>query len=181
MEGIPTETLVQPVETPVVFGRGGTADVKLTDETVSGEQMKLFVRANQVTGEVEFFMCTVSPTNPVYINGKPVRAVDGDTVLCTNDKVGVGELDFMITVRAGYSMESFKVEFVKNQGHLQEFLGQVLHALMPAPLQPHYYQPIPFSSSLAQPQRAPYFPQLYQETTTSRAQTSTKQPAENSE
>ena len=111
LKGIPNEPLCQPLDQHVLFGRGRTVGVFLNDETVSREHMTLLMQTNPATGENMFVVSTVSNTKPVFINGRPLHRQAGTTVLQTNDKLTIGQLEFIVTVIPGDSMEFYQVEF----------------------------------------------------------------------
>lgn len=121
LKGIPTQPLLQPMGSQVLFGRGNAAAVFFNDKTASREHMKLFVQKNPVTQVNEFVVQTVNATNPVFINGRPLLPQDGVIALHTNDKLRAGQLEFIITDTAWGSMESFQIEFVRNP---LQFIGQ---------------------------------------------------------
>ena len=113
LKGIPDEPIHQPIDQHVLFGRGHGVGVFLNDDEASREHMKLSVQTNPATGENVFVVNTVSTSKPVYINGSPRRKQAGATVLKTNDKLKIGQLEFTVTVIPGDSTEFYQVEFTR--------------------------------------------------------------------
>ena len=123
LKGIPTEPIQQFIDQHVLFGRGHSVGVFLNDETVSREHMKLFVQTNLDTGANDFVVETVSNTKPVYINGRPLLKQGGITALKSNDKLGIGMLEFTLQVVPGDSVELYQLEFVTS-GIRHQYLQQ---------------------------------------------------------
>lgn len=113
LKGIPDEPIHRPIDQQVLFGRGHGVGVFLNDDTASREHMKLSVQMNPATGENLFVVKTVSTSKPVYINGNPQHQHAVATVLKTNDKLNIGQLEFVVTVIPGDSIESYQVEFTR--------------------------------------------------------------------
>ena len=113
LKGIPNEPLRLSLNQQVLFGRGHAVGVFLNDETASREHMTLFLQTNSATGENVFVVNNVSNTKPVYINGKLLHKQAGLSVLQTNDRLNIGQLEFIVTVIPGDSMEFYQVEFTK--------------------------------------------------------------------
>ena len=120
LKGIPNEPLCLPLDSQVLFGRGHGVGVFLNDDAASREHMKLFVQTNPATSENVFVVETVSSTKPVYINGRPLHKQAGETVLNTNDRVKIGQLEFIVTVQPGDSVDYFQLEFTRNGVNLQQ-------------------------------------------------------------
>ena len=113
LKGIPDEPIHQPIDQHVTFGRGHGVGVFLNDDEASRKHMTLSMQTNPATGENLFVVNTVSTSKPVYINGNPQLQQAGATVLKTNDKLKIGQLEFVVTVIPGDSMESYQVEFTR--------------------------------------------------------------------
>ena len=121
LKGIPKEPLRKPLDQQILFGRGHSAGVFLNDNTASREHMTLFMQTNPATGENMFVVSTVSESKPVYINGTPFYKKAGTRVLQTNDKLRIGQLEFIVNIMPGDSMEFYLVEFTKgSKGNLQQ-------------------------------------------------------------
>lgn len=121
LKGIPKEPLCKPLDQQILFGRGHSAGVFLNDYTASREHMTLFMQMNPATGENMFVVSTVSESKPVYINGTPFYKQAGTRVLQANDKLRIGQLDFIVNIMPGDSMELYQVEFTKgSKGNLQQ-------------------------------------------------------------
>ena len=114
LKGIPNEPLCLPLDSQVLFGRGHGVGVFLNDDAASRKHMKLVVQTNPATSENVFVVETVSNTKPVYINGNPLHKQAGETVLNTNDRLKIGQLEFIVTVEPGNSEGCFQLEFTKN-------------------------------------------------------------------
>lgn len=124
LKGIPTEPLCQPVGSQVLFGRGLKATVFLNDEESSREHMKLFMQANPVTGENVFVIQTVSTSKPVLINGSPLWLQGGATALKNNDRLKIGQLEFIITVIPGDAGKVYEIEFTRSRVDQQRCYGR---------------------------------------------------------
>ena len=121
LKGIPKEPLRKPLDQQILFGRGHSAGVFLNDGTASREHMTLFMQTNPSTGENMFVVSTVSESEPVYINGTPFYKQADARVLKTNDKLRIGQLEFIVNIMPGDSMEFYQVEFTKgSKGNLQQ-------------------------------------------------------------
>ncbi|XP_020606651.1 uncharacterized protein LOC110045390 [Orbicella faveolata] len=120
LKGIPNEPISQPLDNQVLFGRGHGVGVFLNDEEASREHMKLFLQTNPATYENVFVVKTVSSTKPVYINGSPLYKQAGETVLNTNDRLKIGQLEFIVTVEPGNSVDYFQLEFTRSGVNLQQ-------------------------------------------------------------
>ena len=120
LKGIPNEPLHQPLDSQVLFGRGHGVGVFLNDKEASREHMKLLIQTNPVTGENVFVVETVSSTKPVFINGNPLKQQAGVTVLNTNDRLKIGQLEFTVTIIPGDSVESYQVEFTRSTVNPQQ-------------------------------------------------------------
>ena len=121
LKGIPKEPLCKPLDQQILFGRGHSAGVFLNDDTASREHMTLFMQTNPATGENMFVVSTVSESKPVFINGTPFYKKAGTRVLQTNDKLRIGQLEFIVNIMPGDSMEFYQVEFTKgSEGNLQQ-------------------------------------------------------------
>ncbi|XP_068674979.1 uncharacterized protein [Montipora foliosa] len=124
LKGIPTEPLHQPVGSQVLFGRGKEATVFLNDEEASKEHMKLSTQTNPVTGENVFVIQTVSTSKPVLINGSPLWLQGGATTLKIDDRLKIGQLEFIITVIPGDSGKVYEIEFTRSRVDQQHCYGQ---------------------------------------------------------
>ena len=125
LKGIPKEPLRKPLDQKILFGRGHSAGVFLNDNTASREHMTLFMQTNPATGENMFVASTVSESKPVFINGTPFYKQAGTRVLQTNDKLRIGQLEFIVNIMPGDSMEFYQVEFTKgSRGNLQQLYLQ---------------------------------------------------------
>ena len=121
LKGIPKEPLRKPLDQKILFGRGHSAGVFLNDDTASREHMTLYMQTNPATGENIFVVSTVSESEPVYINGTPFHRKAGTRVLQTNDKLRIGQLEFIVNIMPGDSTEFYQVEFTKgSKGNLQQ-------------------------------------------------------------
>ena len=120
LKGIPNEPMRLPLENQVLFGRGHGVGVFLNDDTASREHMKLCVQTNPATSESVFVIKTVSSTKPVYINGSPLHKQAGEMVLNTNDRLTIGQLQFIITVEPGNPVDYFQLEFTRSGVNLQQ-------------------------------------------------------------
>ena len=121
LKGIPKEPLRKPLDQKILFGRGHSAEVFLNDDTASREHMTLYMQTNPATGENIFVVSTVSESEPVYINGTPFHRKAGTRVLQTNDKLRIGQLEFIVNIMPGDSTEFYQVEFTKgSKGNLQQ-------------------------------------------------------------
>ena len=121
LKGIPKEPLRKPLDQQILFGRGHSAGVFLNDNTASREHMTLFMQTNPATGENMFVVSTVSESKPVYINGTPFYKKAGTRVLQTNDRLRIGQLEFIVNIMPGDSTEFYLVEFTKgSKGNLQQ-------------------------------------------------------------
>ena len=121
LKGIPKEPLRKPLDQKILFGRGHSAGVFLNDDTASREHMTLYMQTNPATGENIFVVSTVSECEPVYINGTPFHRKAGTRVLQTNDKLRIGQLEFIVNIMPGDSTEFYQVEFTKgSKGNLQQ-------------------------------------------------------------
>ena len=127
LKGIPSEPIHQRLDQQVSFGRGRGVGVFLNDETASREHMTLFMQTNPATGENVFVVNNVSATKPVYINGNLLHKQAGVRVLQNNDRLKIGQLEFIVTVIPGDSVEFYQVEFTKTSGvnHQQPNLQQL--------------------------------------------------------
>ena len=105
LKGIPKEPLRKPLDQKILFGRGHSAGVFLNDDTASREHMTLYMQTNPATGENIFVVSTVSEREPVYINGTPFHRKAGTRVLQTNDKLRIGQLEFIVNIMPGDSTE----------------------------------------------------------------------------
>ena len=125
LRGIPKEPLRKPLDQQILFGRGHSAGVFLNDDKASREHMTLFMQMNPATGENMFVVSTVSKSQPVYINGTPFYKKAGTRVLQTNDKLKIGQLEFIVNIMPGDSMEFYQAEFTKgSKGNLQQLNSQ---------------------------------------------------------
>ena len=120
LKGIPNEPICRPLDNQVLFGRGHGVGVFLNDDTASREHMKLCMQTNPATSENVFVVKTVSSTKPVYINGSPLHKQAGETVLNTNDRLKIGQLEFIVTVEPGDSVDYFQLEFTRSGVNLQQ-------------------------------------------------------------
>ena len=121
LKGIPKDPLRKPLDQKILFGRGHSAGVFLNDDTASREHMTLYMQTNPATGENIFVVSTVSESEPVYINGTPFHRKAGTRVLQTNDKLRIGQLEFIVNIMPGDSAEFYQVEFTKgSKGNLQQ-------------------------------------------------------------
>ena len=121
LKGIPKQPLRKPLDQQILFGRGRSAGVFLNDDTASREHMTLYMQTNPATGENIFVVSTVSESEPVYINGTPFHRKAGTRVLQTNDKLRIGQLEFIVNIMPGDSTEFYQVEFTKgSKGNLQQ-------------------------------------------------------------
>ena len=120
LKGIPNEPLCLPLDNQVLFGRGHGAGVFLNDDTASREHMKLCVQTNPATSESVFVIKTVSSTKPVYVNGSPLHKQAGEMVLNTNDRLAIGQLQFIITIEPGNPVDFFQLEFTRSGVNRQQ-------------------------------------------------------------
>lgn len=120
LKGIPNEPLHQPLDSQVLFGRGHGVGIFLNDKEASREHMKLLIQTNPATGENVFVVKNVSKTKPIYINGNPLQQQAGATVLNTNDRLKIGQLEFTVTITPGDSVESYQVEFTRSTVNPQQ-------------------------------------------------------------
>ena len=121
LKGIPKQPLRKPLDQQILFGRGRSAGVFLNDDSASREHMTLYMQTNPATGENIFVVSTVSESEPVYINGTPFHRKAGTRVLQTNDKLRIGQLEFIVNIMPGDSTEFYQVEFTKgSKGNLQQ-------------------------------------------------------------
>ena len=121
LKGIPEEPLRKPLDQKISFGRGHSAGVFLNDDATSREHMTLYMQTNPATGENIFVVSTVSESEPVHINGTPFYKQADTRVLQTNDKLRIGQLEFIVSIMPGDSMEVYQVEFTKgSKGNLQQ-------------------------------------------------------------
>lgn len=120
LKGIPNEPLRQPLDSQVLFGRGHGVGVFLNDKEASREHMKLLIQTRPATGENVFVVKNVSKTKPIYINGNPLQQQAGATVLNTNDRLKIGQLEFTVTITPGDSVELYQVEFTRSTVNPQQ-------------------------------------------------------------
>ena len=165
LKGIPAVPVQRKFHQPLVFGRANGVDIFLHDDKASRHHMKLFVPSGVTASESPFVVETISKSQPVYINGQPLRTNE-QKLLQTGDKLKIAQLTFTVQIESGDSLVSYEAEFVQlSVGRRDEspngYTPRMAHPQVPhgpfTPVQPHeppHQRYTPLASPSADERRA---------------------------